>query len=177
MEIGTKLKELRLRCGLTQEELADRCELTKGYISQLENDLTMPTIPTLNDMMVALGSDLKTFFSDEEPEQVVFSDEDFFEKEADGQKIVWLVPNSQKNEMEPIFTEIAPNTTLSKDMPHEGEEFGYVLEGEIQIVIGNNVYKCKKHNSFYFVSNKVHYIKNIKNTTAKLIWVSSPPTF
>ena len=99
MEIGTKLKNLRLRCGLTQEELADRCELTKGYISQLENDLTMPTISTLNDLMVALGSDLKTFFSEDEPEQVVFTSDDFFEKEGDGQKIVWLVPNSQKNEM------------------------------------------------------------------------------
>lgn len=77
MEIGTKLKNLRLRCGLTQEELADRCELTKGYISQLENDLTMPTISTLNDLMVALGSDLKTFFSEDEPEQVVFTSDDF----------------------------------------------------------------------------------------------------
>ena len=101
----------------------------------------------------------------------------FFEKEGDGQKIVWLVPNSQKNEMEPVYIEIEPNTTLQKDMPHEGEEFGYVLDGEIEIVIGNNVYKCKKRNSFYFVSNKVHYIKNTKNTTAKIIWVSSPPTF
>ena len=156
MEIGTKLKNLRLRCGLTQEELADRCELTKGYISQL---------------------DLKTFFSEDEPEQVVFTSDDFFEKEVDGQKIVWLVPNSQKNEMEPVYIEIEPNTTLQKDMPHEGEEFGYVLDGEIEIVIGNNVYKCKKRNSFYFVSNKVHYIKNTKNTTAKIIWVSSPPTF
>ena len=91
MEIGTKLKNLRLRCGLTQEELADRCELTKGYLSQLENDLTMPTISTLNDLMVALGSDLKTFFSEDEPEQVVFTSDDFFEKEGDGQKIVWLV--------------------------------------------------------------------------------------
>lgn len=96
MEIGTKLKNLRLRCGLTQEELADRCELTKGYISQLENDLTMPTISTLNDLMVALGSDLKTFFSEDEPEQVVFTSDDFFEKEGDGQKIVWLVPNSSE---------------------------------------------------------------------------------
>ena len=177
MEIGNKIKQLRLQCDLTQEELADRCELTKGYISQLENDLTMPTISTLNDLMVALGSDLKTFFSEDEPEQVVFTSDDFFEKEGDGQKIVWLVPNSQKNEMEPVYIEIEPNTTLQKDMPHEGEEFGYVLDGEIEIVIGNNVYKCKKRNSFYFVSNKVHYIKNTKNTTAKIIWVSSPPTF
>lgn len=177
MDIGTKLKNLRLKCGLTQEELADRCELTKGYISQLENDLTMPTITTLNDLMVALGSDLKTFFSDDKEEQVVFTDDDFFVKDADGQKIVWLVPNSQKNEMEPIYTEIAAGISLSKDMPHEGEEFGYVLDGEIEICIGSSLYNCKKNESFYFISNKVHYLKNNKDKTAKLIWVSSPPTF
>ena len=169
MEIGTKLKNLRLHCGLTQEELADRCELTKGYISQLENDLTMPTISTLNDLMVALGSDLKTFFSEDEPEQVVFTSDDFFEKEGDGQKIVWLVPNSQKNEMEPVYIEIEPNTTLQKDMPHEGEEFGYVLDGEIEIVIGNNVYKCKKRNSFYFVSFKRKFFAATSTIIARFL--------
>ena len=66
MEIGAKIKELRLERGLTQEELGDRCELTKGYISQLENDLTSPSIATLKDILVSLGSSLSEFFSDEE---------------------------------------------------------------------------------------------------------------
>ena len=51
MEIGLKIKNLRLTKNLTQEELADRCELTKGYISQLENDLTSPSIETLKDLL------------------------------------------------------------------------------------------------------------------------------
>ena len=55
MEIGLKIKQLRLKNSLTQEELADRCELTKGYISQLENDLTSPSIATLKDILTALG--------------------------------------------------------------------------------------------------------------------------
>ena len=57
MEIGSKIKGLRLAVGLTQEELADRCDLTKGYISQLENDLTSPAISTLEDLLAALGTD------------------------------------------------------------------------------------------------------------------------
>lgn len=177
MEIGTKLKQLRLGCGLTQEELADRCELTKGYISQLENDLTSPSIATLIDLLVALGSNLKTFFSDDDDEQIVFKQSDYFEKENDEQKIIWLVPNSQKNEMEPVLMEIKPHTVLQQDMPHEGEEFGYVLEGRIEIVLGDRRYKCKKHESFYFVSKKMHYIENNSDKPAKIIWVSSPPTF
>ena len=46
MEIGSKIKELRMKNGLTQEELADRSELSKGFISQLENDVTSPSIST-----------------------------------------------------------------------------------------------------------------------------------
>ena len=79
MEIGIKIKELRLKNGLTQEELASRCELTKGYISQLENDLTSPSIATLTDILTSLGTSLKDFFTDDD-EQVVFGEEDYFVK-------------------------------------------------------------------------------------------------
>lgn len=61
MEIGKKIRELRMRKGLTQEELANRSELSKGFISQLENDVTSPSIATLVDVLTCLGTDLKTF--------------------------------------------------------------------------------------------------------------------
>lgn len=72
MEIGRKIKALRIQKGLTQEELADRAELTKGFISQVERDLTSPSIATLVDILQCLGTDLKTFFNDSEDTQVVF---------------------------------------------------------------------------------------------------------
>ena len=103
MEIGIKIKEMRLKKQLTQEELADRCELTKGYISQLENDLTSPSIATLKDILQVLGSSLSDFFSEDEEEPVVFHKEDYFVKEGEDSVITWLVPTSQKNEMEPIM--------------------------------------------------------------------------
>ena len=56
MNLGKKIKQMRNQKGLTQEELADRCELTKGYISQLENNLNSPSITTLTDILSALGS-------------------------------------------------------------------------------------------------------------------------
>ena len=62
-KIGTKIKDLRIQKGLTQEELADRCELSKGFISQLERDLTSPSIATLLDILTCLGTDLKDFLS------------------------------------------------------------------------------------------------------------------
>ena len=83
MELGAKIKRLRLQCGLTQEELADRCELTKGYISQLENELTSPSIQTLLDVLSALGTTAAEFFADEAEWQVVFTSEAFFEQDAE----------------------------------------------------------------------------------------------
>lgn len=177
MKIGFKIKELRTLCGFTQEELANRCELTKGYISQLENDLTEPSISTLEDILLALGSNFKEFFSDANDEKIIFTKDDYFEKNDNNYKTKWLVVNSQKNEMEPILIELKKNAITEKDVPHEGEEFGYVIEGAIELIVGSNIYKCKSGETFYFVSNKTHYIKNIHEGITKLIWVSSPPNF
>lgn len=177
MDLGAKIKELRTLCQLTQEELANRCELTKGYISQLENDLTSPSISTLTDILSALGTNLKEFFSDVTDEKIVFTEEDYFVKENPDHDITWLVPNSQKNEMEPILLSLNPDSTTTLDMPHEGQEFGYVLEGKILVVSGTKQSICKKGESFYFETSKNHYLKNIGKNKAKVIWVSSPPNF
>ena len=61
MDIGSKLKRLRVLAGLTQEELADRAELSKGFISQLENNITSPSIATLLDILQCLGIQIKDF--------------------------------------------------------------------------------------------------------------------
>lgn len=179
MEIGTKIKELRIQKGLTQEELADRAELSKGFISQLERDLTSPSIATLVDILQCLGSDLKDFFQDEASTQIVFKDADYFEKidESLRNKIEWIIPNAQKNIMEPIRLTLSPGGSTYPDNPHEGEEFGYILSGSVAIHVGKKVYKAKKGESFYFTPSSNHYITANEKTGAVLIWVSSPPSF
>lgn len=110
IDIGGKIKGLRLKLGLTQEELAARTELSKGFISQLERNLTSPSIATLTDILEALGTDLSAFFSEAKPEKVVFTPEDMFVKEEpeQGYSIEWLVPNAQKNQLEPILVTPGP---------------------------------------------------------------------
>ena len=96
MDIGKKLKGLRVRKGLTQEELADRAELSKGFISQVERNLTSPSISTLMDILQCLGTDLKEFFSDSEDSQIVFKKTDYFEKtDTELHNIIeWIIPNA-----------------------------------------------------------------------------------
>ena len=178
MDLGGKIKQMRNQKNLTQEELADRCELTKGYISQLENDLTSPSIATLIDILSALGTDLKTFFSDsDEEEKVSFNKNEFVEKVTDSYTLNWLVPNAQKNAMEPLYFNLKSGCHTDEDFPHEGEEFGFVLKGEIILLIGKRKVKVKKGESFYFTANKVHQILNKGLVDAEFIWVSSPPSF
>ncbi|MFA6662674.1 MAG: helix-turn-helix domain-containing protein [Bacilli bacterium] len=177
MEIGIKIKRLRVMCQLTQEELANRCELTKGYISQIENDLTSPSISTLVDILSALGTNLNDFFTEEEEEKIVFNNEEYIEKDYDSHIINWLVPNSQKNEMEPLLLEMKEASKTVLDMPHEGQEFGYVLEGKIKLIYGKKTYIVKKGETFYYTTDKTHYIENINQGISKIIWVSSPPNF
>lgn len=179
MNIGKEIKRLRIKNGLTQEELADRCELSKGFISQIERDLASPSISTLSDLLQCLGTDLKNFFNDAADEDVVFTSDDVFVKEYkdEGSIINWIVPNSQKNDMEPIIIELLPGGKSYVDDPHDGEEFGYVLTGSIVLHIGSKKYRVKKHESFYYKPGAVHYIENNTKNNARVLWVSTPPTF
>lgn len=175
--IGAKIRDLRQKNGLTQEELGDRADLSKGYISQLENDLTSPSIATLIDVLTLLGSSLKEFFSEADETKTVFTPEDYFEKNYEGEKVTWIVPNAQKNAMEPIIVELDAGEATDADMPHEGEEFGYVLEGSVEILVGERRTVANSGDSFYFSADKTHRIKNVADCKSKIIWVSCPPTF
>ena len=172
IEIGNKLRDLRNKKGLTQEELADRSELSKGFISQLENDLTSPSIATL-------GTNLKDFFTDRTEEQIVFGNADYFEKQDEELQntVEWIIPNAQKNMMEPIRVTLKAGGSTYPDLPHEGEEFGYVLSGTIYIILGERTIKAKKGESFYFRPDSNHYIKAGEKTGAVFLWVSTPPNF
>jgi transcriptional regulator with XRE-family HTH domain len=179
MDIGGKIKDLRLMHSLTMEDLADRTELSKGFISQLERNLTSPSIATLVDILACLGSDLKEFFSDASGAPVIFDQEDAFVKadEESGYEVAWLVPQAQKNEMEPILLTLATGGSYGPHEPHEGEEYGYVLSGTVTLLLGRQKLKVKRGSSFYFKSNLNHQILNAGKGEARILWIACPPSF
>ncbi len=179
MQIGDKIKRMRLRLGLTQEELAARTELSKGFISQLERDLTSPSIATLMDIVEALGSDIASFFNEAQPEKIVYGETDVFVKEDAEQQneIHWLITNAQKNALEPILVTLQPGGRSGADDPHEGEEFGYVLFGAVTLELGDTRHKVKKGESFYFRPVVTHELINSGKKAARVLWISTPPSF
>ena len=180
MDIGEKLRQLRLQRGLTQEELADRCELSKGFISQVERNLASPSIATLTDMLECLGSSLPAFFNEKQNEKIVFAPQDMFEKVDEDElrgSITWLVPDAQKNDMEPILVDMAEGGQTYPLPPSEGEEFGYVLSGSIFLVMGEKKIRVKTGCSFCIHPKMNHYLMNAGKSRAKVLWISTPPSF
>ena len=180
MDIGKKIRSLRLQRGLTQQELGDRCELSKGFISQLERNQASPSIATLMDLLECLGSSLPDFFREATNEKTVFTPQDMFVKE-DGEalkgSITWLVPDAQKNTMEPILIEMNAGGKSEVFPPHEGEEFGYVLSGSVFLAQGGKRVRVRSGCSFCIHPREEHYLENAGKTRARALWVSNPPSF
>lgn len=177
IEIGRKIKQYRLQLDLTQEELAQRTELTKGYISQLENDLCSPSIATLQDILNILGVSLQEFFTEPKVEKIVYAPSDYFISKNGTGTNTWLIPNSQIKEMEPIILTLPQGAECEERFPFEGEEFGYVLEGKVEIVTPKEKYKLNAGDSFSIDGKKQHLIRNASKAEAKVLWVTTPSNF
>lgn len=179
IDIGKKIRDLRLGNDLTQQELANRCELTKGYISQLENNLTSPSIQTLLVILEVLGTDVHDFFSLEDEVAITFKKEDFSTNDDPQLKneITWIVPNALKYQMEPIIIELEPGGQSEIHEPHMGEEFGYVMDGKVTLVYNKKRYVLKKGETFYYLANREHYLLNNGTSKARVLWISTPPMF
>ena len=177
VKIGHKIKQYRLKLGLTQSELAKRTELTKGYISQLENDICSPSIATLQDILNVLGMSLQEFFAEPEQDKVAYTQSDYFYSKNGGGESTWLIPNSQLKEIEPIILTLPTDTESEERLPFKGEEFGFVLEGRVEIVMQNECHKLKKGDCFSIDGTKQHKIRNINKGKSKVLWVTTPSNF
>lgn len=179
LRIGEKLRRLRLANDLTMEELANRAYLTKGYISQLERDLTSPSIATLKDILDILGEELSDFFKEASPEKEIYpkSDRSLTSDSTDTLKVELLAPGAQSRLMDPVLVTLAPGEKTWEDVSHEGEEFGFILAGTILLHLDKSKHKVGKGDCFYFKASKVHLVENIGKGIAVVLWVVSPPIF
>ncbi|HEX2966030.1 MAG TPA: cupin domain-containing protein [Syntrophorhabdaceae bacterium] len=176
--IGERLKMLRQAKSLTQEELAGRAGLTKGFISQVERNHTSLSVESLIGILDALDEKPSAFFDGAFDEKIVFEPKDGVELEMEGVSAFRiLVPAAQNRMMDPALLELGPNEKTPEDQPHEGEEFGFVLSGSIELVLGMNTYKLNKGECFFFKAKGKHYIINRRTQKASVLWISSPPNF
>lgn len=180
MQIGKTIKKLRLQAGLTQEELANRANLTKGFISQVENDATSPSIATLQDIVSALGVTLGDFFkSDAPPAKVVYTSTDWVVSgdSETGFELTFLIPRAHLSEMEPVLVRLDPGKSTETSPGHGGEEFGYVLDGQVELNLGGVVHRARKGECFHYPASASHFMVNTGRRGATVLWISTPPSF
>jgi transcriptional regulator with XRE-family HTH domain len=176
--IGERIRMMRQAKSLTQEELASRAGLTKGFISQVERNLTSLSVESLLGVLDALDQKASAFFDEGTDDKIVFGVDDRVELEKENvADFEILVPAAQNRLMDPALLALDPGEKTEEEEPHEGEEFGFVLAGVIEVMIGVKTYRVRKGECFYFKASKKHCLANRRKTRASVLWVSSPPNF
>lgn len=176
MEIGEKLRNLRIQKNLTQEELGERTDLSKGYISQLERGLSSPSMETFFSILEVLGVSPEEFFRQEASSlQIVYSAEDhtiYFDEE-NGYELEWLVSDSNEKEMEPVLLTFESAGEYKTFEPSLSETFIFVLEGELELILGEKSYFAKAGQSVYYQATKQHQLRNHLTTKTKVLIVAT----
>ena len=180
-EIPEKLRALRKSRRMTLKDVADRAGCTSAYISQLEKGRANPSIATLKKIASVFHVKIVDFFlenGDEENEVVVRKEQRTTMGFSMGSAIIEsLMKTTENRRMQALHNTIRPGGGSNGEYTHEGEEFGIVLAGELELTVGDRVYHVKEGDSFYFPSTKPHGFHNRRERDAVVIWVSSPPSF
>ena len=179
-EIGRKIKELRENRNLNIKQLSEMVECSSSLISQLERGKADPSISTLKKIAKALNANIVDFFTfrPNEDDLITRADERIsMQLPRWNERIQSLIKNIETRRMQPFFTVIKPGGGSHGMYCHEGEEFGIVLKGEMELALNDRVYTVGENDSFYFSSQTPHDWNNKGKEDVVVVWVITPPTF
>ena len=182
--IGSKIKGIRESKNITIEEISERSGLSVEQIKSIENDQNLPSLGPLIKIARALGVRLGTFLDDSDAlGPIVCRAEDrekdssisFSNDATDARKHMEYHPLAQQKagrHMEPFVIDINPEENPEFQLSaHEGEEFIYVMQGEIEIVYGKDTYKLKEGDSIFYDSIVNHHVHGAPGKAAKILAV------
>lgn len=181
--LGVKLRHTRMTKGLRLRDLADRAECSESMLSKIENGRAVPSLKTLYRIAEALGLTIGQLFAQPtEPNGLVSRAGERPVVHAaplrngPGLTLEWLIPYHQSHLLQGSIHNIAPGGSGGL-VSHEGEEVAYILEGEVEFMVGDERFVLKAGDSICYRSEKPHGYLNGGAKHAKLIVVNTPPTF
>ena len=162
MEIGKKIKNLRNIKKLTQEELAERTDLSKGYISQIESQYASPSMETFLNILEVLGTNPSDFFKEPKSEKVLYkkATQITYDEYDKGYILNWPVSQSNEFDMEPLILTLRANASYKNFGPSESDTFIYCLKGEVVLMLGNQNYYATTGDALYFKAKQIHRLEN-----------------
>ncbi len=181
IKLGGSLKKARESKGLTLDAVALKCGYSKALISRIENNNVSPSIDSLSKIAAALNLSLYDIFASSPTNETVIyrkADRQKFKIEDGNFEIEILAPYPSENTMLPILYSGLPGSH-SNHRPEEraGQEWAIVLEGKVEVTVGNQQYLLKKGDTIYFNSGIPHKYANVGKTPAKGLCVTTPPNY
>jgi DNA-binding transcriptional MerR regulator/mannose-6-phosphate isomerase-like protein (cupin superfamily) len=174
--LGARLRQLRNRRGLSLAEVAAAAGISVGFLSAIERSQMSASVGTLRRLARYYRTNILDFFDPAEsnPRLVRRGERKVLEA---GPGVHMELLAWGKTVMEPHMFRIKPNAGSGEAYAHEGEEFLFVLRGELKIALAGEEYHLKRGDSFYFESATPHHWKNPGPGETWLLWVNTPPTF
>ena len=177
--LGRKIKLARTAKGMRLRELAERTELSESLLSKLENDKAIPSLSSLHRIAAALDTNVSWFFSGDTDGGSVVSgkgERPTIRSKLEMATIENIVPYGSGHLLQALIITIEPGGSSQGAREHIGEEAGYIIEGEFELILDGISYRLVAGNSFNFRSERPHAYRNPGKRPTKLIWVNTPPT-
>lgn len=179
MKIGQKIRQVRTARGLTLHQVAQKVGLTRGAISQIERDRSNPSIGTLKAIADALGITMGSLFDAARPSGSLVVHPSARKVLSPRRGITYhLLTPDLNGRVEFILSEYQPGaTTGDVRYTHAGEECGLVLQGRLELQVGEETYVLKAGDSIRFDCSVPHRLTNVGKSVLRCIWAVSPPSF
>jgi DNA-binding transcriptional MerR regulator/quercetin dioxygenase-like cupin family protein len=174
--IGVRLRQLRIHRGLSLTTVAKAINVTPTFLSALERSHTSAPVGTLRKLTEYFESSILEFFDpSEQNTHLVRPDRRKVLEAGTGVRMELLAWGNTV--MEPHLFRITPKASSGESYKHEGEEFLFVLRGELRMLLDGEEYRIRTGDSFYFESSTPHRWSNPGRTEAWVLWINTPPTF
>ena len=176
MQLGRKIRDLRLRRGLTVQQLAEATGLSKGFVSQVENGRTSPSLATLQDLARSLETSVAYLVVEEDqvPYVVRRAERPNMSVNGGGSRVEVMSAQPRRS-LELLHAELPPGVSMSeKRQFHHGEEVVLCVEGRVSLTVGEHVVILDAGDSCHFDARVPHSIENAGDTTARLFLALTP---
>ena len=174
--IGARLRHLRSRRDLSLAEVAKAVGISVGFLSALERSHMSASVGTLRKLARFYKTNILEFFGPADSNSPLVTPAKRKVLQA-GKGVHMELLAWGSTVMEPHLFRVAPDAGSGESYSHEGEEFLYILKGELEIALNGQEYRLKQGDSFYFESATPHHWKNPGAKETWIIWVNTPPTF
>jgi len=173
---GAKMKQLRLTRKISFEQLTNKTGFSQRYLKEIEEGIAIPPVSAVIQIAKALSVDSGSFLSAEEQEASQRRRRESFFKRTQAYSYKTLTPDAEQRHMKAFLVTIDHKQDHKMvEYRHEGEEFIYVLKGNIEVRVGENQNLIKKGETLHFDSGITHKLRNLSNEEAKLLVVIYTP--